>query len=143
MNLIIDSSSPFILVLLFIATISSSDIFAQSGNVTESAEFIITFKRFNRNKIEMRCKEGCAWKKLKYNFSNNSESITVNEYGIANEQKSYSKKDKNLSPFMFKVELTDGRLKLVKIEGTIWTDLSFALYPTQAQSINASGMIDL
>lgn len=131
-----------LIVLALIMTFSASDLFAQENKEIQLTEFLLVVQNSDNNKIVMECKEGCAWKTLSYNLSDNSKPQAIDEYGMTDLNKVNSQEDADLSNFLFTVERKGNRLNFKGVEGTAWTELSFSISPQQEQAINEMGMTE-
>ncbi|NJY62865.1 hypothetical protein HC174_08860 [Salinimicrobium sp. CDJ15-81-2] len=131
-----------LIVLALIMTFSASDLFAQENKEIQLTEFLLVVQNSDNNKIVMECKEGCAWKTLSYNLSDNRKPQAIDEYGMTDLNKVNSQEDADLSNFLFTVERKGNRLNFKGVEGTAWTELSFSISPQQEQAINEMGMTE-
>lgn len=137
LNLKIDFKIFFLplIILIFLP----SQILSQEK--TETKDFLVIVEQSNANKVKLECKEGCAWKKLTYSVSKDSEAQPIDEFGMTDFKNVNLKKDPNLSNFLFTIEKIDNMYKFKGVEGTAWTDLSFTILPKEKQGINKLGMI--
>ncbi len=94
------------------------------------------------NGIKMQSVQGSAWTDLMFSI-NNDQPQAINEYGMTELDKRSSKKDSNLTPFLFTITKTENGIVLKGIEGTAWTDLSFSLQENGKQAIDQFGMTKL
>ncbi|NJW55496.1 hypothetical protein, partial [Salinimicrobium oceani] len=92
-----------LIVLALIMTFSASDLFAQENKEIQLTEFLLVVQNSDNNKIVMECKEGCAWKTLSYNLSDNRKPQAIDEYGMTDLNKVNSQEDADLSNFLFTV----------------------------------------
>lgn len=136
------SSLLHLIVLAIIMTFSASDLFAQESKEIKLSEFLLVVQNSDNNKIAMECKEGCAWKTLSYNLSDNSKPQAIDEYGMTDLNKVNPQEDAELSNFLFTIERKGNKLFFKGVEGTAWTELSFSISPQQEQAINQMGMTE-
>ena len=131
-----------LMILTFIMIFSTSDLFAQENKEIQLTDFLLVVQNSDNNKIVMECKEGCAWKTLSYNLSDNSKPQAIDEYGMTDLNKVNPQEDAELSNFLFTIERKGNKLFFKGVEGTAWTELSFSLSPQEEQAINQMGMTE-
>lgn len=131
-----------LIILTFIITFSTSDLYAQENKEIQLTDFFLDVQNSDNDKIIMECKEGCAWKSLSYNLSDNSKPQAIDKYGMTDLDKINPQKDADLFNFLFTVERKRNKLIFKGVEGTAWTELSFSISPQEEQAINQMGMTE-
>lgn len=106
-----------------------------SNSESDIASFNISLKRTG-DVVEMKCTEGCAWKKLKFNLNKRTPK-TVSSMGVfANDSASENVK----SDFSFTVELAEDGFKFTSKNGTAWKELKYGIKPTKTMYLDEHGI---
>jgi hypothetical protein len=72
-----------------------------------------------------------------------SQSQSIDQFGMNTEQRIEKNKDKNLADFLFSITKTKEGISLVGIKGTSWKELSFSCPEDGCkQLIDENGMTD-
>ena len=98
--------------------VSTSDMMGQVQEKKDLGEFIVLIQTTEGNGIEMKCKEGCAWKTLTYKSSDESRIQAIDEYGMADLGEVEPRKSAKLADFLFTIQRTDNGVLLKAMEGT-------------------------
>lgn len=125
------------LMPLIICTGSS----AQEKNSTDLKDFKIVIEKTD-NGIAMKSIQGSAWIDLSFSL-NDYQAQAVDEYGMTKLDNVSPGKDSNLADFLFTISKTKNGIELKGLEGTSWTNLSFALAVNGKQAIDQFGMAKL
>jgi hypothetical protein len=120
-----------IVIYIFLIGFFVSNLYAQEK--TKLDDFLISIK-LTKNKVELKCEEGCKWKELSYSVSKNKEQL-IDNWGMAQ-----SKNDKN-SKFLFTIKINGTSVILKRTKGTTWADLNFTSNIGDITKINRNGIV--
>jgi hypothetical protein len=91
----------------------------------EIAEFAFVV-RTTDNSIDLRCRNGCAWKTLRFSAQVDGAPQAVDQYGITRRGDERSEDLPGLAAFLFTIQRTAEGVKLQGRRGSTWTSLSFS-----------------
>lgn len=128
--------NPSFLMLLFVLVTNST--IAQEKKSVDSNDFKIIVEK-TENGIKLQSVQGCAWKELSFKL-NDYQTQAINEFGMAELDKTQAEQDANFADFLFTMIKTDKGIELKGIEGTAWAELSFSLAENKSQVIDKQGM---
>ncbi|GGE39491.1 M56 family metallopeptidase [Psychroflexus planctonicus] len=86
----------------------------------------------------MQCKQGCAWKELEFNLGKTPQY--VNASGVSSVFSENRKTPKKLANLHFKITEDGNTLKLTKLEGSIWEELSFSILEGETYQLTQNGV---
>ncbi|EAR01251.1 hypothetical protein [Maribacter sp. HTCC2170] len=132
---------PFLNLFIAILFLTSPELIGQEKISVDLKDFKVIVEKTD-NGIRMKGVEGSAWSDLSFSL-NAYQSQAVDEYGMAKLDDVSLDKDNNLADFLFTITKTENGLELKGIEGTAWTELSFALAENKKQAINQLGMTSM
>lgn len=87
----------------------------------------------------MQCKQGCAWKGLSFNL-NRFTSQYINALGVSGNPADKNEAPEGLANFHFKIKESGNQLKLTKLEGSIWEELSFSILEGETYQLTQNGV---
>lgn len=120
----------------------STNIFSQTDESIDVSEFLLIVETDSKE-IKLTCKEGCAWKELKFT-SGTKKPQAIDQYGMTTFPRDEFKDDTKLSNFLFTIIRIENGLKLEGKEGTAWIDLSFSCPKGNCkQALNQKGMTSI
>jgi hypothetical protein len=119
---------PLLSTIAFCAflTVGTSHVaLSQKVAAPEIASFLILIETTNDG-FKMFCKEGCAWKELRFDLKPYKPQA-IDQFGITSlEKHEQQPKDANLASFLFTVKkVKKNGVDLQATEGTAWTQLGF------------------
>lgn len=124
------------LMLLFVLVTNST--IAQEKKSVDSNDFKIIVEK-TENGIKLQSVQGYAWKELSFKL-NDYQPQAINEFGMAELDKTQAEQDANFADFLFTIIKTDQGIELKGMEGTAWSELSFSLAENKSQVIDKQGM---
>jgi hypothetical protein len=120
--------------------IISFELVAQDRSSTDLKEFKITIEKTD-NGLKMQSLKGSAWVDLSFSLADNKLQA-IDEYGLTKLNDVSSKKDLNLTNYLFTITKNKDGIVLKGIEGTAWKELSLTLAKNRKQTISQFGMTE-
>lgn len=112
-------------------------------------EFLIHLELTDDEEIYITCKDGCAWKSLKFTCSTNICEQGIDQYGMTNNddyQKRVNQEEESgdLAEFNMLISRTQQGFNLICSKGCAWNRLNFKLLSVgQKQSVSQLGTTNI
>lgn len=126
--------------LLFYSMLSMT--LAQSDETPEVSDFTMVLETSDEA-VHLKCKNGCAWKKLTFSAAVGDAPQGVDQYGMTPLPRKQSKEQSDLANFVVTIKRTEDGVSLEGVEGTAFKTLTFGPVPDDGQAIDQNGMTTL
>ncbi|MCW7753795.1 hypothetical protein OOT00_07345 [Desulfobotulus sp. H1] len=131
------------LFVLLVSTGIFSDLSTAQNTGAELSSFTIVIETTDK-KIQLTCKDGCAWQKLNLTKAVNGTPQALNQMGMTTRPETGAKIESLPGNFIFTIAQSKTGISLEGFKGTAWVRLAFSCSKSGCrQAIDQYGMTTL